>query len=109
MWLIRWICLRLEENLEEFKEKLAANYDEFDELPQIFPLSLSHQGLENLLEATAELLDETDEFLLYSEDDMEQEEVYYGFNEDERPFEIVVTMMRHGYFLVKTWKTLCHD
>ena len=26
--------------------------------------------------------------LLYSEDDMEQEEVYYGFNEDERPFEI---------------------
>ena len=53
-----------EENLKEFKEKLAANY------------------------ATAELLDETDEFLLYSEDDMEQEEVYYGFNEDERPFEI---------------------
>ena len=78
-----------EENLKEFKEKLAANYDEFDELPQIFPISsLTHQGLENLLEATAELLDETDEFLLYSEDDMEQEEVYYGFNEDERPFEI---------------------
>ena len=78
-----------EENLKEFKEKLAANYDEFDELPQIFPISsLAHQGLENLLEATAELLDETDEFLLYSEDDMEQEEVYYGFNEDERPFEI---------------------
>ena len=78
-----------EENLKEFKEKLAANYDEFDELPQIFPISsLAHQGLENLLEATAKLLDETDEFLLYSEDDMEQEEVYYGFNEDERPFEI---------------------
>ena len=75
-----------EENLKEFKEKLAANYDE---LLQIFPISsLAHQGLENLLEATAELLDETDEFLLYSEDDMEQEEVYYGFNEDERPFEI---------------------
>ena len=75
--------------MKEFKEKLAANYDEFDELPQIFPISsLAHQGLENLLEATAELLDETDEFLLYSEDDMEQEEVYYGFNEDERPFEI---------------------
>lgn len=78
-----------EENLKEFKEKLASNYDEFDELPQIFPISsLAHQGLENLLEATAKLLDETDEFLLYSEDDMEQEEVYYGFNEDERPFEI---------------------
>ena len=64
-------------------------YDEFDELPQIFPISsLAHQGLENLLEATAELLDQTDEFLLYNEDDMEQEEVYYGFNEEERPFEI---------------------
>ena len=37
---------------------------------------------------TAELLDQTDEFLLYNEDDMEQEEVYYGFNEEERPFEI---------------------
>ena len=71
------------------KMDMPANYDEFDELPQIFPISsLAHQGLENLLEATAELLDETDEFLLYSEDDMEQEEVYYGFNEDERPFEI---------------------
>ena len=59
-----------EENLKEFKEKLAANYDEFDELPQIFPISsLAHQGLENLLEATAELLDQTDEFLLYNDDD----------------------------------------
>ena len=47
-----------QENLKEFKKKLAANYDEFDELPQIFPISsLAHQGLDNLLEATAELLD----------------------------------------------------
>ncbi len=29
-----------EENLKEFKEKLAANYDEFDELPQIFPIQV---------------------------------------------------------------------
>ena len=78
-----------EENLKVFKEKLAAEYDEFDELPMIFPISsLTHQGLENLLEATAELLEQTDEFLLYTEDDMEQEEVYYGFEADERPFEI---------------------
>ena len=57
-----------QENLKEFKKKLAANYDEFDELPQIFPISsLAHQGLDNLLEATAELLDKTPEFLLYSE------------------------------------------
>lgn len=78
-----------EENLKVFKEKLAANYDEFDELPMIFPISsLAHQGLDNLLEATAELLDKTEEFLLYSEEDMLDDEAYYGFNDDERPFEI---------------------
>lgn len=78
-----------EENLQEFKKKLAADYDEFEDLPMIFPISsLSHQGLENLLEATAELLDKTDEFLLYSEDELAQEEVYYGFDEEQKPFEI---------------------
>ncbi|WP_019775604.1 GTPase ObgE [Streptococcus sobrinus] len=78
-----------EENLQEFKKKLAADYDEFEDLPMIFPISsLAHQGLENLLEATAELLDKTDEFLLYSEDELAQEEVYYGFDEEQKPFEI---------------------
>lgn len=78
-----------EENLQEFKKKLAADYDEFEDLPMIFPISsLVHQGLENLLEATAELLDKTDEFLLYSEDELAQEEVYYGFDEEQKPFEI---------------------
>ncbi|MDO4634369.1 MAG: GTPase ObgE [Streptococcus sp.] len=77
------------ENLEEFKRKLAANYDEFDDMPMIFPISsLAHQGLENLLDATAELLDQTDEFLLYDESELEQEEVYYGFDDEEKPFEI---------------------
>ncbi|HHU5232635.1 TPA: GTPase ObgE, partial [Streptococcus agalactiae] len=43
-----------EENLAAFKEKLAANYDEFDDMPMIFPISsLAHQGLENLMDATA--------------------------------------------------------
>ncbi|MGQ7452145.1 GTPase ObgE [Streptococcus suis] len=77
------------ENLEEFKKKLAANYDEFDELPQIFPISgIAHQGLENLLEATAELLEKTPEFLLYEESDFQEEEAYYGFNPDEPEFDI---------------------
>ena len=78
------------ENLKVFKEKLAADYDEFDEIPMIFPISsLAHQGLENLLEATAELLDKTPEFLLYDETEFQdEEEVYYGFREDEAPFEI---------------------
>ncbi|HEO2319834.1 TPA: GTPase ObgE [Streptococcus agalactiae] len=78
-----------EENLAAFKEKLAANYDEFDDMPMIFPISsLAHQGLENLMDATAELLANTEEFLLYDETDMQKDEAYYGFNEDERPFEI---------------------
>ncbi|HGD4779001.1 TPA: GTPase ObgE [Streptococcus agalactiae] len=78
-----------EENLAAFKEKLAANYDEFDDMPMIFPISsLAYQGLENLMDATAELLVNTEEFLLYDETDMQEDEAYYGFNEDERPFEI---------------------
>ena len=79
-----------QENLKVFKEKLAANYDEFDELPMIFPISsLAHQGLENLLEATAELLDKTPEFLLYDEAEFQDEkEVYYGFQDDEAAFDI---------------------
>lgn len=78
-----------EENLAAFKEKLAANYDEFDDMPMIFPISsLAHQRLENLMDATAKLLANTEEFLLYDETDMQEDEAYYGFNEDERPFEI---------------------
>ncbi|VHH12391.1 GTPase ObgE [Streptococcus pyogenes] len=78
-----------QENLKAFKKKLAAQYDEFNDLPMIFPISsLAHQGLENLLEATAELLAKTDEFLLYDEADLVDEEAYYGFAETEKEFEI---------------------
>lgn len=77
-----------EENLKVFREKLAANYGEFDDLPMIFPISgVTHRGLDNLLDATAKLLDQTDEFLLYEDSDME-DEAYYGFNEETKPFEI---------------------
>ena len=76
------------ENLKIFKEKLAASYDEFEELPAIFPISsLTKQGLAPLLDATAQLLDETPEFLLYDETDME-DEAYYGFDADAPAFEI---------------------
>lgn len=78
-----------EENLKTFKEKLAANYDEFDELPKIFSVStLAKQGLDNLMDATAELLAKTDEFLLYDDSDFQDEEVYYGFDGEEKDFEI---------------------
>ena len=80
-----------EENLAEFKEKLYANYGEFDEKPLIFPISgLSRQGLQPLLEATGNLLDKTPEFPVYEDTEFqaEEEETYYGFNEDEPEFEI---------------------
>ncbi|WP_019316852.1 GTPase ObgE [Streptococcus mutans] len=76
------------ENLDQFKEKLDANYGEFDDKPQIFPISgIAHQGLDALLDATAQLLAQTDDFLLYDESDM-QEEAYYGFEEEEKAFDI---------------------
>lgn len=76
------------ENLEQFKEKLDTNYGEFDDKPQVFPISgIAHQGLDALLDATAQLLDQTDDFLLYDESDM-QEEAYYGFEEEEKAFDI---------------------
>ncbi|MGT2932917.1 GTPase ObgE [Streptococcus catagoni] len=79
-----------EGNLKEFKEKLAAQYDEFEQPPLVFPVStLAQKGLDNLLEATAELLSETDEFLLYDEADMiTEEEAYYGFDGEEKAFDI---------------------
>ncbi|MCK1256412.1 GTPase ObgE [Streptococcus uberis] len=79
-----------EEHLAVFKEKLAAEYDEFDDMPLIFPVStLAKQGLDSLLDATANLLASTDEFLLYDESDYQvEDEVYYGFSEEEKAFEI---------------------
>ena len=94
-----------EENLKVFKEKLAANYDDFDEMPMIFPISsLAHQGLENLMEATAELLDKTDEFLLYTEDDMIGEEVYYDLIQTNVRLKFHVITMLLGYCQVKNLK-----
>lgn len=77
-----------QENLKEFKEKLQQNYDEFDQQPMIFAVSgIAHQGLEALLEATAELLSKTESFPLYEESQM-LDEVYYGFDEEEKAFTI---------------------
>ncbi|WEV61086.1 GTPase ObgE [Streptococcaceae bacterium ESL0729] len=79
-----------EENLKEFKEKLYAEFDEFEDKPMIFPVSgITRQGLQPMLEATAELLETTPEFPVYDEADFAvEEEAYYGFNEDEPEFEI---------------------
>ncbi|MDN6797600.1 MAG: Obg family GTPase CgtA, partial [Lactococcus sp.] len=63
----------------------------FEDKPQVFPVSgVSRQGLQNLLEATNELLGETPEFPLYEDADFagQDEEAYYGFDEGARDYEI---------------------
>ncbi|CAM3964853.1 GTPase ObgE [Catellicoccus marimammalium] len=75
------------ENLEQFKAHLAEEFSE-EEMPQIFPISgITKQGVEPLLEATAQLLNETPEFPLYTEEEME-ETVQYGLQEEEPAFYI---------------------
>lgn len=78
-----------QENLAIFKEKLLNQYNEFDDKPMIFPISsVTHKGLEKLMEATADLVDKTDKFLLYDNSEIEQEEVHYTFSKETQPFEI---------------------
>lgn len=78
-----------EENLREFKAKLAAEKeDEFaDDIP-IFPVSgVTKQGLEALLNTTADLLEMTPEFLLYDDEEVE-DVVNYGYQSEGPEFQI---------------------
>jgi GTP-binding protein len=74
------------ENLKEFKEKLYAEYDEFDDnRPHIFEISgVTHHGVDSLLEAAADLLDVTDEFKLYDESEFEEVKVYKYVDEEPK-------------------------
>ena len=81
-----------EENLKEFKAQLAKNKEnEWDDDPMIFPISgATHQGVDALLAATADLLEVTPEFLLYTEEETEETEetVVYGMEKEEPAFHI---------------------
>lgn len=79
-----------EENLKEFKAKLAElKEDEYDDDIPVFAISgISHQGVEPLLSATADLLEVTPEFLLHIEETDEDEVIHYGFNADEPEFTV---------------------
>ncbi|GGI64864.1 MULTISPECIES: GTPase ObgE [Enterococcus] len=78
-----------QENLKIFKEKLAAEQeDEFADPIPVFSISgVTHQGIDALLSATADLLEVTPEFLLYDEE-LEEDVVEYNFVDDEPAFEI---------------------
>ncbi len=78
-----------EENLALFKEQLAKEKtDEFaDELMILAISGVTRKGIDALLNATADLLEVTPEFLLYDEE-MEEDVVHYGFQSDEPEFSI---------------------
>lgn len=65
-----------EENLEEFRQQLAAKF-EGSEPPRIFPISAAtQQGLDELLVYTAEVLAKTDYFPLFEEEEVDASVVY---------------------------------
>lgn len=78
-----------EENLKKFRKEIAKGQeDEFADPIPIFPISgVTKKGLEPLLNATADLLDVTPEFPLYTEE-IEEEIVRYGFNPEGPEFTI---------------------
>lgn len=77
-----------EETLAEFKKKLAADPDVPEDV-EIMPISsLTRQGLEPLMQRTADLLDETPAFIPKGMEPDENETALYEFTEDRTPFEI---------------------
>lgn len=77
-----------EETLAEFKKKLAADPDVPEDV-EIMPISsLTRQGLEPLMQRTADFLDETPAFIPKGMEPDENETALYEFTEDRTPFEI---------------------
>lgn len=64
-----------EQNLSEFKKQLNNYYPEEEKRPKIFPISgFTHQGLDNLLNYTGELVNKTPKFELNINQDTKTEE-----------------------------------
>lgn len=77
-----------EETLATFKEKLAADPNVPDDV-EIMPISsLTRQGLEPLMQRTADLLDETPAFIPKGMESDDTESALYEFSEERTPFEI---------------------
>lgn len=77
-----------EETLAEFKKNLAADPDVPEDV-EIMPISsLTRQGLEPLMQRTADLLDETPAFIPKGMEPDENETALYEFTEDRTSFEI---------------------
>ncbi|MFL4499190.1 GTPase ObgE [Weissella sp. MSCH1] len=77
-----------EETLATFKKKLAADPNVPDDV-EIMPISsLTRQGLEPLMQRTADLLDETPAFIPKGMEPDDAVSALYEFSEERTPFEI---------------------
>ena len=75
-----------QENLAHFKEKLAQD-DTFEKMPSVVPISaITHQGVQGLMQMTADLLDQTPAFDSEHHDKLET--VEYHAKEEEPAFTI---------------------
>lgn len=75
-----------QDNMEQFKQKLT---QEQEETPLVFPISgVTSQGIDALVNATADLLEKAPAFPLYEEETAEEDTVQYGYTSDEPAFEI---------------------
>lgn len=75
-------------NLEEFKQKLAKDTT-LAKVPEVMAISsVTHQGLEDLLQKTAQLLEETPAFETKAQKQQADKTAVYKFEdkEDEKPF-----------------------
>ncbi|SDQ10532.1 GTP-binding protein [Carnobacterium viridans] len=103
-----------EEHLIEFKEKIKAlKKDEYEEDLQVFAISaITHKGTQNLLNATADILDVTPEFPLY-ELDQEEDTVMYKHTPEEKGYAITrdpdATWVLSGDKLEKLFKMTNFD
>lgn len=75
------------ENLEKFRARIQDD-DTLKQVPEIMPISsLTHQGLDALMQRTADILDETPAFATLSDREQERQRAEYNFEaEEERTF-----------------------
>lgn len=75
------------DNLEKFRAKLE-NDDTLKHIPEVMAISsLTHQGLDALMQRTADILEETPAFATLTDHIQEKKRAEYGFEADEdKPF-----------------------
>ena len=72
------------ENLAKFKAKIEQDYAPLAQAPQVMAISsITHEGLQDLMQATADLLDKTPHFETKAEKEMAANRSEYRFDDEE--------------------------